>query len=156
MLQCTGDCGLLHHAFRGRRGLPSLSSLYSTVTTASAKKQRLTISRATQWMSGLLYSACWLCRVESCFLAGNPPRRGQYEVGWLLSCWSHPPLLSPAVDFIGLMRPRKGEERGDCESTELGYRRSILGRLSQLPSMWSWEEELSAFSHNHANLPSVR
>ena len=136
------DCGLLHHAFRGRRG-------------RSVGRRRHHALPFTQWVSGLLYSkaaaasaACWLsCRklmaAGLLVMAGLLARKG----------------------LVRLMRPHqeRGWKREDGTSSPTHYRRpgagtvrgrSILGRLSQLPSMWSWKEELSAsFSHNHANLP---
>ena len=132
------DCGLLHHAFRGRRG----RSVGDDITRCHSLSECLVCFTLRQLLLLLPVG----CRVESL---------------WPLAYWS----WLARKGLLRLMRPHqeRGWKREDGTSSPTHYRRpgagtvrgrSILGRLSQLPSMWSWKEELSAsFSHNHANLP---
>lgn len=56
--------------------------------------------------------------------------------------WRRKPLAVPTHSWSWVGWPGESEGRWEGKSV----RRSILGRLLQPPSMWSWEEELSAFA----------
>ena len=142
------DCGLLHHAFRGRRGRSVGRSVgdddggLDDITRCHSLSECLVCFTLRQLLVLLPVG----CRVES--LCGR----------WLTG---HGWLAKACRGLCG--RTRKGGGRGRTaqvaprttdDQAHCVRGRSILGRLSQLPSMWSWKEELSAsFSHNHANLP---
>lgn len=136
------DCGLLHHAFRGRRG----RSVGDDITRCHSLSECLVCFTLRQLLLLLPVG----CRVESLW----PLAYWSWLACWLAkACWG---LCGRTRKGGGRGRtaqvaPRTTERRPGA-GTVRG--RSILGRLSQLPSMWSWKEELSAsFSHNHANLP---
>ena len=129
------DCGLLHHAFRGRRGR-------SVGRRRRRRPRRHHALPFTQWVSGLLYSkaaagsaACWL----SCRKLMRP-----------LAYWS----WLARKGLPRLMRPHqeRGWKREDGTSSPTHYRRPGAGTVCEADQYLDGSRSFHPCDHGKRNL----